>query len=119
MALYEVEKRFLIDMLNRGHVRYITPYQMKTHFIGPHSFVDISREHLARQHIKCPLYWYNDTVDIVFNNYLCSCGKLFIFPSSVQMSGIDLDSRQGICPCDACRFWVEGAGCVVPDTSFD
>ncbi len=47
--------------------------------------------------IKCPIYHDNgEKQDIIFNNYLCSCGRLFIFEVSM---------KQGICPCNSCRYW--------------
>jgi len=83
-----------------------------------HSMVDITTPEAERAHIKCPIYWDNAKRDIVFNNYLCSCGRLFMFMAKIQFNGqYNPGYNLGVCPCDVCAYFTEGIGCTYDRTT--
>jgi hypothetical protein len=65
--------------------------------------------------IRCPIYWDNECRSEIFNNYLCTCGRLFVFKAKHQKNDtIEPDHKYGFCPCEVCRFYREGLGCAYP-----
>lgn len=78
-----------------------------------HTLIDISDDDMARAMVHCPIYEDNGTRDdIIFNNYLCSCGRLFIFIARQQPGGRTAPGyREGTCPCQVCNYFKEGSGC--------
>ena len=97
--------------------RMITRHDMMAHFkdIG-HSLKDISTLELAMHEIRCPIYMANERKEMIFNNYLCYCGLLFIFPAKIQkMNGaaaIYPYYNSGVSPCTTCLHYMVNIGCI-------
>jgi len=73
-----------------------------------HGALDISNEASARARIKCPIYHNNEDKEIIINNFLCTCGLLFIFPAQVQgdkYKYLENYYGTGVCPCSTCVHW--------------
>jgi len=96
--------------------KVIMRYVMYDHFkeMG-HTMIDISTMKMAENKIKCPIYWDNEDRRIVFNNYLCSCGRLFMFKAKFQGDKLEPTFMYGACPCNVCRFYKNGVGCCYED----
>lgn len=95
------------QIVNRGAVM-AHMHQFDPGNVRAHGYVDIKNEDTARSRIKCPIYANNDNKKIIFNNYLCSCGLLFIFPGEVQAPEYEylIPYRgMGVCPCTTCVHW--------------
>lgn len=114
----EVSDFICLDMMNNlmnDKPKIITRYDMMSHFKGPGHFpIDISIPDAVMSRLRCPIYADNDRrPDILFNNYLCECGRLFIFKAPFQKapdgrSIINSSYIRGICPCDNCRHFKNG-----------
>lgn len=73
-----------------------------------HVSINIGDNDTALNRIKCPIYHDNEKSDILFNNYLCSCGLLFVFPAETQLekhTELKQFRGMGVCPCTTCIHW--------------